>query len=135
MSDTAPALDLSLDDAGALAPLVSAQEAADRIAAGAFLVDTRSEAGRSANGEVPGATVIDRFQVDALFDADSPTRLPQVTGPDTPIVVLCGSVRGSGPVAAALIAKGFTDVVHVEGGFPAWKDAGLPADPPVAPQG
>ena len=46
-------------------------------------------------------------------------------------MVVCGSVRGSGPVAAELRAKGFTNVVHVEGGFPAWKDAGLPTEAPV----
>ena len=44
---------------------------------------------------------------------------------------MCGSVRGSGPVAAALAAKGFTNVVHVEGGAAAWKDAGLPIEEPV----
>jgi rhodanese-related sulfurtransferase len=131
MTDTtsrpgAPAEHLSLEEAAALAPVISAVEAAERVAAGAFLVDVRSEAGRSATGSIPGATVSDRYAIDDEFDLTAATRHTPVVSLDTPIVVVCGSVRGSGPVAAELRARGFTDVVHVEGGFPAWKDAGLP---------
>jgi rhodanese-related sulfurtransferase len=128
----APAEHLSLEDAAALAPSVSPQEAAARIAEGAVLIDVRSEAGRSRSGAIPGATVADRYGIDEEFDLTAATRHAPVVSLDTPIVVVCGSVRGSGPVAAELRARGFTHVVHVEGGFPAWKDAGLPAEPPTA---
>lgn len=132
MTDTthaaAPAAELSLEEAGALAPLVTAAEAAARIDDGAVLVDTRSAEGRAADGTVPGALVIDRYDLDALFDPASPTDV--VPSLDTPVVVICGSVRGSGPVAKILRDKGF-DAVHVEDGFPAWKDTGLPVDGPV----
>ncbi len=129
---TAPAEDLTLEEAGALAPLVDPTEAAARVSDGAFLVDVRSEAGRARTGAIPGATVVDRYDVDADFDLTSSLRLAPVVSLDTPIVVVCGSVRGSGPVAAALREKGFTNVVHVEGGAAAWKEAGLPIDEPVA---
>ncbi|GEL97749.1 rhodanese-like domain-containing protein [Cellulomonas terrae] len=136
MTDTtarpgAPAEHLSLDEAAALAPVVTPAEAAERVARGAFLVDVRSEVGRSRAGSIPGATVADRYAIDDEFDLTAATRHTPVVSLDTPIVVVCGSVRGSGPVAAELRAKGFTDVVHVEGGFPAWKDAGLPTTAPV----
>jgi rhodanese-related sulfurtransferase len=49
-------------------------------------------------------------------------RHPQAAGHDTPIVVICGSVNGSGPVTQALLKKGFVDVVHVEGGAAAWPE-------------
>jgi len=127
-----PAVDLSLEDAGALAPLVSPAEAAQRVAAGAFHIDVRSEAGRTTSGTIPGATPVDRNQLDALFDQTSDQKLPAARSLDTPIVVSCGSVRGSGPVAAVLRDKGYTDVVHVEGGFDGWKQAGLPTNPPTA---
>jgi rhodanese-related sulfurtransferase len=78
--------------------------------------------------------VVDKATVDSAFDIGSDTHLPAVTSLDTPVVVICGSVLGSGPSAAALLAKGFRDVVHVEGGFPAWKAAGLPAEEPAALQ-
>lgn len=129
---TAPAEDLTIEEAGALAPLVDPAQAAARVADGAFLIDVRSEAGRARTGAIPGATVVDRYDVDADFDLASAVHLAPVVSLDTPIVVVCGSVRGSGPVAAALREKGFTNVVHVEGGAPAWKDAGLPIDAPVS---
>lgn len=125
---TAPAEHLTLDDAGALAPLVSPADAAARVAAGAVLVDVRSDAGRARTGAIPGATVLDRYAVDDDFDLAAAARVAPVVSLDTPIVVVCGSVRGSGPVAAELRAKGFTNVVHVEGGAPAWKESGLPVE-------
>ena len=129
MTDTSEAAP-TLEEAGALAPLVTAAEAARRVDAGALLVDVRSAAGRAGAGEIPGATVVDKSAVDAAFDLASDAHLPAVTSLDLPIVVICGSVLGSGP-SAALLAKGFRDVVHVEGGFPAWKAAGLPALEPA----
>jgi rhodanese-related sulfurtransferase len=108
--------------AAALAPLVTAAEARRRVAQGAVLLDTRSPAGREKTGAIPGAVIVDRDAWEAEFGADSPTRHPEVTASDTPIVVICGSVNGSGPVAAALIGRGFVNVVHVEGGAPAWHE-------------
>jgi rhodanese-related sulfurtransferase len=130
MTDTTP----TLEEAGGLAPLVTPAEAAKRVGAGALLVDVRSAAGRAGAGEIPGATVVDKAAIDTAFDLGSDTQLSAVTSLDTPIVVICGSVLGSGPSAAALLAKGFSDVVHVEGGFPAWKAAALPAEEPVTSQ-
>lgn len=125
---TAPAVELSLEEAGALAPLVAPGAAARRVQAGAVLVDVRSDAGRAATGSIPGAHVVDRYAVGETFDLAGATRLAPVLSLDTPIVVVCGSVRGSGPVAAVLRAQGYTDVVHVEGGAAAWLEAGLPVE-------
>ncbi|CAM5781016.1 rhodanese-like domain-containing protein [Cellulomonas persica] len=125
---TAPAVDLSLEEAGALAPLVAPDAAARRVQAGAVLVDVRSDAGRATTGSIPGAHVVDRSSVAETFDLAGAARLAPVLSLDTPVVVVCGSVRGSGPVAAALRAQGFTDVVHVEGGAPGWAEAGLPIE-------
>jgi thiosulfate/3-mercaptopyruvate sulfurtransferase len=104
------------------APLVSARDARERVAGGAVLLDTRSPEGRELTGVIPGAVVVDRDNLDAEFDLASADRHQEVTSLDTPIVVVCGSVDGSGPVAEALIARGFVNVVHVEGGAPAWHE-------------
>ncbi|MFC8799926.1 rhodanese-like domain-containing protein [Promicromonospora sp. NPDC057138] len=107
-------------------------EAGAKVAGGALLIDVRSAAGRASSGEIPGATLADRDNLDALF---GPSENPAITL-DTPVVIVCGSVNGSGPVAEALAARGYTDVSHVDGGFPAWKEAGLPAteaEPSTAP--
>ncbi|GLK99300.1 hypothetical protein GCM10017581_010410 [Dactylosporangium matsuzakiense] len=107
------------------APLVSAAEAGRRVEAGAVLIDVRSAPRRAADGTVPGALIVDRNHLSAEFGPDSPHR-------GRPVVVVCGSVNGSGPVAAALLGRGFGDVVHVDGGFAAWAEAGLPTSPPTA---
>jgi rhodanese-related sulfurtransferase len=113
-------------DATAAAALRPPVEAAAAVAHGALLVDVRSSGGRAAHGEIPGSTLLDRTDLDALF---GPAHAP-VISIDTPVVVVCGSENGSRPVAEALAARGYT-VSHVDGGFPAWKAAGLPAEPPT----
>jgi rhodanese-related sulfurtransferase len=113
-------------DATAAAALRPPVEAAAAVAEGALLVDVRSSGGRAAHGEIPGSTLLDRTDLDALF---GPAHAP-VISIDTPVVVVCGSENGSRPVAEALAARGYT-VSHVDGGFPAWKAAGLPAEPPA----
>ena len=123
--------ELTLEQAGALAPLAAPRQAAERVAAGAVLIDVRSAAGRSSAGALLGAVVVAKDEVDQRFDMTAADHLAVVTDKSTPIVVSCGSVLGSGPVAARLIELGFTDVVQVEGGFPAWKAAGLPVGPPA----
>lgn len=111
--------------------LQAPRAAAAKVDGGALLIDVRSARGRASAGEIPGATLVERTELDALFGpADAPA-----VALDTPIVVVCGSVNGSGPVAEALVARGYTNVSNVDGGFPAWKAAGLPAtDPEPAPE-
>jgi len=109
------------------APLISPEEAANRFAAGAVVVDVRSDAGRAKDGVIPGSIRGDRDRIDAQFLLDSPEKLAEITEWDQDIVIVCGSIRGSGPVAQKLRESGFTNVAHVDGGFPAWRDAGAPA--------
>lgn len=125
--------ELTVEQANELAPLVTPQQAAAKVTTGAVLIDVRSAAGRASAGALTGATVVAKDEVEQRFSLDSPDRVPGVDALDTPIVVVCGSVLGSGPVAAKLIGLGFTDVVHVEGGFPAWRDAGLATEAPPEP--
>ena len=118
--------ELTIEQAGALAPLVTAIDGAQRVASGAVVIDVRSEAGRRSGGELIGAIVVGKDEVATKLGADSPDRIADVDSTTTPIVVVCGSVRGSGPVAAQLITWGYSNVVHVAGGFPAWREAGFP---------
>ncbi len=108
------------------APLITAQEAADRAAAGALVVDVRSDAGRARDGVIPGSIRGDRNNLEAQFVIDSPEKLAEITDWDQDIVIVCGTINGSGPVAEQLRAQGFTNVAHVDGGFPAWKQSGAP---------
>ena len=109
--------------------LLSAAEAAVWVHNGAVLLDVRSQPTRERVGGITGAIVVDRERLPELFGAASPERLPQVHSHEHPIVVVCGSVVGSQPVADWLVEHGHTAVAHVEGGFDAWKSAGQPTTP------
>ncbi|MFJ4171413.1 rhodanese-like domain-containing protein [Paenarthrobacter sp. NPDC089714] len=113
--------------------LITAEQAAALIADGALVIDVRSEGGRASTGAVPGAVIVNREHVDEDFAPGSPHRLPQVTGTEQKIVVFCGSVNGSRPVAQKLKVLGYDNVVHVDGGFLALRDSGVPTTGPTAP--
>ena len=97
-----------------ITPEAAAQEAAN----GARLLDVRSEP-EYASGIVPGALMLPRSHLELQIEA----KLPDL---HTPIRVLCASGQRSLLAAANLRALGYLDVASVQGGFSAWKAAGLP---------
>ena len=101
-------------------------EAWRRLAAGALLVDTRPAEQRDRDGEVPGALVVDRNVLEWRLDPASAYRLPQVSGYDLDVVVLCNEGYSSSLVADTLRTLGLARAVDVVGGFVAWAAAGLP---------
>jgi uncharacterized zinc-type alcohol dehydrogenase-like protein len=107
--------------------LISATEAADRVAAGALIVDVRPERFLADEGRNALATWVDRKNMDAYFTAGGANYLgSELADPDREIVVVCGSIKGSAPMAQWLLENGYTNVSHVDGGFAAWREAGLP---------
>ncbi|GAA4351675.1 rhodanese-like domain-containing protein [Angustibacter luteus] len=102
-----------------------AQAAAEHVD-GALLVDIRPAAQRLIEGEVPGALVIERNVLEWRLDPTSDARLPQAVGYDVRILVLCSEGYTSSLAAAALVELGLHRATDVEGGFLAWRAAGLP---------
>ena len=105
---------------------VEPAEAAARLADGALLVDTRPWEQRRRDGDVPGAVVIDRNVLEWRLDPASPWRIPQATGHDLEVIVLCNQGYSSSLVADTLRTLGLHRAVDVVGGFEAWAAAGLP---------
>jgi rhodanese-related sulfurtransferase len=105
---------------------VDAVEAAGRLAAGALLIDTRPAEQRDRDGEVPGAVVVDRNVLEWRLDPASPYRIPEVTGYDLEVIVLCNQGYSSSLVADTLRSLGLRRAVDVIGGFEAWAALGLP---------
>ena len=101
-------------------------EVAARVAAGALLVDTRPVEERERDGDVPGAVVVDRNVLEWRLDPASPDRIPEVTGYDLEVIVLCNQGYSSSLVADTLRTLGLRRAVDVIGGFEAWAAAGLP---------
>jgi len=94
---------------------------------GAELVDIRPAAQRAAEGEVPGALLVERNVLEWRFDPASPARLPEATGHDLQVIVLCSEGYTSSLAAAALQQLGLHRATDVVGGFLAWRAACLPA--------
>ncbi len=105
---------------------VTPREAADRVAMGALLVDIRPAAQRGREGEVPGALVVERNVLEWRFDPTGDARLPEATGYDVEVVVLCSEGYTSSLAADALRSLGLHRATDVIGGFAAWAAAGLP---------
>ncbi len=96
------------------------------MARGALVVDTRTESHRRAQGEFPGALVIDRTVLEWRLDPTSPWRIPEATGPDLEVVVVCRQGFSSSLAAASLREVGLHRATDLEGGVEAWLAAGLP---------
>ena len=101
-------------------------EAAARAAEGAVLVDTRPAFQREADGEVPGALVVERNVLEWRLDPASDARLPEATDHDVEVIVLCNEGYSSSLAADSLRALGLHRATDVVGGYQAWAAAGLP---------
>ncbi|HET6395075.1 MAG TPA: rhodanese-like domain-containing protein [Blastococcus sp.] len=126
MDRPARTIDELLEQVRARIDRVHPAEAARRLAAGALLVDTRPVEQRDRDGEVPGAVVVDRNVLEWRLDPASPYRIPEVTGYDLDVVVLCNQGYSSSLVADTLRSLGLRCAVDVIGGFEAWAADGLP---------
>jgi rhodanese-related sulfurtransferase len=94
--------------------------------AGALLVDTRTETQRRTQGELPGAVVIDRTVLEWRLDPASPDRIPEATGYEVQIVVVCRQGYSSSLAAASLRSLGLHRATDLAGGVEAWLAEGLP---------
>jgi rhodanese-related sulfurtransferase len=103
-------------------PLLAAAE----MGAGALLADTRSQAQREVQGEVPGALLVERNVLEWRFDPASDYRLPQVTGYETRVIIMCAEGYSSVLAAVSLQELGLVNATDMVGGFGAWVRAGLP---------
>jgi rhodanese-related sulfurtransferase len=125
-SDRGPGIDRVLAAARARLTRVGPLDAARVMTEGGLVVDTRPEAQRRRDGEVPGALVIDRNVLEWRLDPASEHRVPEVTGYDQAIVVMCNEGYSSSLAAAGLQELGLVRATDLEGGFQAWAAAGLP---------
>jgi len=96
------------------------------MARGAVLVDIRPAAQRAEFGEIPGAIIIERNVLEWRLDPRSDARLGFANSYDLDVIVTCQEGYTSSLAAAALKDLGLHRATDLEGGFAAWRDAGLP---------
>ena len=106
-----------------LAPL----EAEAALRDGALLIDIRGDHQRDSDGLVPGAHVIARNVLEWRLDPESAYRDPACARRDRLIVLICDEGYGSSLAAATLRRLGL-DATDLDGGFQAWRAAGLPVE-------
>ena len=99
---------------------VVAADLARILADGGLVVDIRPSEQRSRDGELPGAIVIDRNVLEWRLDPASPHRIPQVTGYDQEVVIVCNEGYASSLAAAVLQELGLRRATDLVDGFQSW---------------
>lgn len=105
---------------------LSPVQVAARVQLGALLVDTRTDAQRADQGELPGALVIDRTVLEWRLDPWGAWHIPEATGFDLEVVVVCRHGFSSSLAAESLRRMGLCRATDMIGGVEAWIAAGLP---------
>jgi rhodanese-related sulfurtransferase len=105
---------------------VDPQQAYDAARAGALLVDIRPAAQRAAEGQLPGALVVERNVLEGRLDPASDARLPEAGDYDRQVIVVCSEGYASSLAAASLQDLGLGNATDLAGGFRAWAGSGLP---------
>jgi rhodanese-related sulfurtransferase len=95
----------------------------------ALLVDIRPAVQRAAEGEIPGALLIERNHLEWRFDPESDARIAEAAGYDVRVIVFCSEGYTSSLAAAALQDLGLARATDLTGGFKAWAAEGLPVNP------
>ncbi len=98
------------------------------LGGGAVLVDIRTESQIADDGVIPGATCIARNVLEWRLDPASPHRIEELARPGARVIVTCDAGYQSSLAAATLLRLGL-DATDLEGGFQAWREAGLPVEP------
>jgi rhodanese-related sulfurtransferase len=123
-----PAIDRMLAEArGTLPPRPQASDLPALCARSALVVDIRPVGLRQRDGEMAGAVVVDRNQLEWRLDPTSPYRIAEVTGPDQEIVVVCDEGYASSLAAATLQRLGLRRATDLDGGFQAVRALALSA--------
>ncbi len=110
---------------------VDPHRAAALMADGAILVDTRPGWQRAEEGELPGALLVERNHLEWRLDPTSDARIPAAVDHDVVWIIACSEGYSSSLAAASLQDLGLHRATDLDGGFQAWKAAGLPVDDPA----
>jgi rhodanese-related sulfurtransferase len=114
---------------------LTAAEAALAQQDGALLVDVRYAALRERDGTIPGALIVERNELEWRLDPTCPHRSPEATDADRHVVVVCDEGYASSLAARSLRELGLGRATDLDGGFQAWRAAGLPVIPAAATRG
>jgi rhodanese-related sulfurtransferase len=115
------AIDYMLAAARSMLDRVAPADLAAEMAAGALVVDTRPVEQRRADGDLPGAVVIDRNVLEWRLDPTCQTHIPEADDPDLRIIVVCSDGYSSSLAAVTLRRLGLHRATDLDGGYRRWK--------------
>jgi rhodanese-related sulfurtransferase len=122
-------VDQLLDEARRKLRRLTPKEALEASEDGALLVDIRAESQRARDGAIPGARFVPRNVLEWRLDPMSSSRDEALARRDAVIVVFCNEGYQSSLAAATLQELGLSRATDMDGGFQAWRSAGLPVEP------
>ncbi len=88
-------------------------------------IDIRHADELEREGSIPGAVHAPRGFLEFLVDPETPMHNP-IFASDKRLVLFCASGGRSALAAKTLMDMGLKKVVHIAGGFAAWREAGGP---------
>ncbi len=123
----AVSIDALLRRARAQLARVEAADLEAALSAGAWLIDIRPEAQRSAEGAFPRAHIIERNVLEWRLDPQSSARITPGPAYDDQVIIACSAGYASSLAAATLQALGFRRATDLAGGYQAWRglDVGM----------
>ena len=121
MAEPASSIDRLLDGVRvAIEPRAEPADLSGVVDRGGLVVDIRPVDLRERDGLLPGALVVGRNVLEWRLDPTSPHRIPEVTGPDQEVVVVCDEGYASSLAAATLRQLGLRRATDLVGGIQAW---------------
>ncbi len=121
-----------LAEANALVEAVDSAEAGRlHAASNVVFVDLRDPREREREGTIPNAFSCPRGMLEFWIDPESPYHKP-VFAEDKLFLFYCASGWRSALATKTALEMGLDNVCHLEGGFSAWREAGLPVEAVVA---
>ena len=121
-------VDQLLHEARARLARLGPEEASAAVDEGALLIDIRSDGQRARDGLMPARGWCRATSSSGGSIPDCDYRDPELARPDAQVVIVCNQGYQSSLAAATLKDMGFERATDLDGGFQAWRDAGLPVD-------
>lgn len=107
---------------------IDADRAARELADDEFVVvDVREPGELAEHGCIPGAVHAPRGMLEFHADPETPYHLEPLQ-PSRPVLVYCAKGSRSALACLTLQQLGYHEVVNLDGGFEAWRQAGHPID-------
>lgn len=118
-------IDLVKEAKGQIENLTPEQVRQELSAQNVVLIDIRDSEELAQNGRIPGSVHASRGMLEFHADPSLPYHKKEFVKSNR-IILHCASGGRSALAVQSLRQMGYDNIAHLDGGFKAWKEAGLP---------